>query len=728
MMKTNYFTALVLPVITGLALSDVQAQTEDNVSENMQMDQMVVVGSRAPTEISQIPGTVWVIETDDIQQQADSGADLKTALGRLVPGLDLAPQGRTNFGQNLRGRSVQVLIDGVSMNGSRGLSRQFDSIDLFNVARIEVLSGASSLYGGSATGGLINIITKSGDSAELEFETQAQLKSGFNSSDDLKKQLAQSISGGSDRVQSRLGVSYTDNERFYDGNGEEIFPDITQTDLQDNRKIDVLGRMDIALSDVQSLDLTAQVYRSGFKGSRDVYFPNLTDAPVANLFGAEIRDGFDSDREPATDRELFNAQYHHANLWHQDFYLQAFYRNEQSAFHAFPYPFLLAAEQRYAIQFAASEQNTRQTGLKALFDKRINDRFRISYGLDLDQERFDANQMFFDFRLTDETGGLVQRQSGIEDRYPSYDVDGQAAYVQTDWQITDAFKLTGGLRYQHTDVSVDDFINNDFSGFDETRVGELVPGGSNDYDATLLNLSGLYDFGAHQSWLRFSQGFELPDPAKYYGKSPEVNVNDNPLTAIKTDQAELGWRYMNDRISTQWALYYAWSDKAVENTEDLSVIVVDEDTRDFGLEGAFDYYADHGFSYGGTVHWVRSDQKNASGNWKRQDARYASVSSLTAYTGWTGQGFDVRLQGQRAFDLKDSSGREINGNTTYDLVVAKNTQVGRFTLGIENLLDKSYTTVWGQRAIQFYSSFGPEYLFDFQGRGRTFALNWSYSY
>ncbi|MDP1125145.1 TonB-dependent receptor plug domain-containing protein, partial [Klebsiella pneumoniae] len=88
-----------------------------------------VVGSRAPTEISQIPGTVWVIDRDDIEQQADTGADLKTVLGRLVPGLDLAPQGRTNFGQNLRGRSVQVLIDGVSMNGSRGLSRQFDAID-----------------------------------------------------------------------------------------------------------------------------------------------------------------------------------------------------------------------------------------------------------------------------------------------------------------------------------------------------------------------------------------------------------------------------------------------------------------------------------------------------------------------------------------------------------------------------------------------------------------------
>ncbi|MCX7545676.1 TonB-dependent receptor [Marinicella gelatinilytica] len=728
MMNIKYFSVHILLATTCLFMADVKAQTENNTSENMAMDEMVVIGSRTPTEISQIPGTVWVIDTAEIQQQADSGADLKTALGRLVPGLDLAPQGRTNFGQNLRGRSVQVLIDGVSMNGSRGLSRQFDAIDLFNIARIEVLSGASSLYGGSATGGIINIITKSGDGGDLSFETQAQLKSGFNSSDDLQKQLAQSISGGNENAQARLGISVTDNDRFYDGSGNEIFPDITQTDLQDNRMVDVLGRLRVNLTETQTLDFGGQFYRSGFKGDRDVFFPGIADNPVANLNGAEIRDGFDSDREPATDRELFNIQYHNSNLWNQDFYLQAFYRNESSAFHAFPYPFLLAAEQRFAIQFAASEQNTRQTGLKALFDKRINDRFRISYGLDFEREQFNANQMFFDFRQSDASGGLVQRQNNIEDRYPTYDVDGLAGYVQSDWQITDAFKLTGGLRYQHTDVSVNDFIKYGYSGFDETRIGELVPGGSNDYDSTLINLSGLYDFGRHQTWLRFSQGFELPDPAKYYGKSPDINVNDNPLTAIKTDQAELGWRYMNDRISTQWALYYAWSDKAVENTDDLAVIVVDEDKRDFGLEGAFNYYADHGFEYGGTMHWVRSDQKNANDEWKRQDARYASVSSLTAFAGWSDNSHEVRIQGNRAFDLKDSAGRDINGQTTFDLVASKNTGFGRFTLGIENLLDNSYSTIWGQRAGMFYASYGPPYLFDFQGRGRTFALNWSYSY
>ncbi|EMZ1909000.1 TonB-dependent receptor plug domain-containing protein, partial [Pseudomonas aeruginosa] len=102
--------------------------------------QMVVIGSRAPTSISELPGTVWVIEREQLDQQTQAGVPLKEALGQLIPGLDIGSQGRTNNGQNLRGRSVLVMIDGVSLNSSRGISRQFDSIDPFNIERIEVMS------------------------------------------------------------------------------------------------------------------------------------------------------------------------------------------------------------------------------------------------------------------------------------------------------------------------------------------------------------------------------------------------------------------------------------------------------------------------------------------------------------------------------------------------------------------------------------------------------------
>nr|WP_262983947.1 TonB-dependent receptor [Halomonas elongata] len=425
-----------------------------------------------------------------------------------------------------------------------------------------------------------------------------------------------------------------------------------------------------------------------------------------------MRDGYDSDRDPATDRKMVNLQYHHGDLLGQDFYLQAYHREEEASFQAFPYP----VDGGY--QFKVSKQNTDLSGLKALFDADLTDDLSLTYGMDLDRETFDANQMSFSKAASDASGGLVQRDAGTEPRYPSYQVDGISAFAQSEWQVTEGLKLSAGVRQQHMDVEVEDFKG--------------IPGGKNDYDATLVNASALYDYGnGHQNWLQFSQGFELPDPAKYYGKSAEVNVAENPLSAIKTDQVEIGWRYRGADWMTQAALYYAWSDKAVENAEDLSVSVIDQKKRDYGFEGSVARYFDNGLEVGSTLHMVRSEQKNDDGDWEKRDARYASLSSATAYVGWHDPNGErsARLQASHAFDLEDAEDREIEGYTTLDLSLSQRLPVGELSLGVSNLLDKQYSTVWGQRAAMFYSPYyGPEYLYDYQGRGRTFTLGWSMAY
>lgn len=690
-------------ILAAVAAASVHAE------EARKLDTVVVVGSRVPTEISQIPAAVWVVEKEALQAQIAAGADLKTALGRLVPGLDLAPEGRTNFGQNLRGRDALVLIDGVSLNNTRGISRQFDSIDPFNIERIEVLSGASSLYGGGATGGIINIVTRKGGAGGMQGRSEARVTSGFNRRDDLDTRLAQSISGGSERVQGYLGAALQDNGRWFDAKGQEIFPDLAQTDLQDNRSLDLLGHLSFTPDADQTIQLGAQRYRSGYQGDRGVYFPNLTAAP-ANLNDAEIRDGFRADREPATDRKLLTLQYHHARLLGQRFYLQGFYRDEESSFQGFPYRVTGGYE------FRASQQNTKLSGMKALFDARLSETLGLTYGVDVDRERFDASQMFFAKAATDASGGLVQQGYKTEPRYPGFQVDTIAAYAQGTWQATPALKLTGGLRRQQTDVAVEEFKG--------------IPGGKNDYQSTLGNLSALYDYrNGHQNWLRFSQGVEVPDPAKYYGRAG-VTVAANPLSAIATDQVELGWRFGDRRWTTQAALYYAWSDKALEfNSADLSIDVIDQRKRDYGLELASTRRFDNGVEVGGTLHQVRSEQKNDAGEWEKRDARYASLSSATAFAGWRAGPRAVRLQANHAFDLNDDGNRQIDGYTTVDTVLSQQTRIGRFAFGVQNLLNKQYSTVWGQRAAMFYSpTYGPAYLYDYQGRGRTYSLTWSYDY
>lgn len=681
---------------------------ETNSQADM-LDTIVTVGSRTPTRISEIPAAVWVVEKEELQELVSAGLDLKNALGRLIPGLDLAPQSRTNYGQNLRGRTAQVLIDGISMNSSRGLSRMFDSIDPFNVERVEVLSGASSLYGGSATGGIINIITRKGESGDRAFRTEAGITTGFNGSEDVELRLAQSVSGGDESMQSYLGVAIQSNGRQFDGNGKEIFTDITQTDLQDNQSIDLMGNLNIVLDEEQTLQFSAQLYKSGFNGDRGVYFPNLT-AGTPDLAGAEIRDGYSSDRDPATDRSMLNLQYHHADLWGQDFYLQAFHRKEEASFQAFPY------KVSGSYEFRASKQDTELSGIKALFDATLSEELGVSYGMDFDKDTFSADQMYFNTATSDASGGLVLQEAKIGPRYPGFEVTGMALFAQAEYQASEAIKLTGGMRHQKNDVKVEEYNS--------------VAGGENDYSASLFNLGVIYDHdNGQQNWLRYSQGFELPNPAKYYGKAG-YTVAENPLSAIETDQLELGWRFADGEWATQVALYYAWSDKSIYvNKTDLTIDVIDDKKRDFGLEGSVSRYFENGMDSGATLHLVRSEQEDSNGDWKKQDARYASLSSATAFVGWSDVDRSARLHANHAFDLEDDNNREIKGYTTFDLAISQEIEYGKLSLGVQNLLDKSYSTVWGQRAEMFYApTYGPAYLYDFQGRGRTFSLTWSMDY
>lgn len=716
------------PALLGLAI----AQSGQAVA-NTTLDELVVVGSRAPSQISQIPGSVWVLEGEELQDQFRSGQDLKTVIGKLVPSMDLAPESRTNYGQNMRGRSVLVMIDGVSLNGSRGLSRQFDAIDPFNVERIEVLSGATAIYGGGSTGGIVNIITKKGQQGDARFSTELGASSGFNDSEDRKFRFGQSIEGGNDTVKGRLAIATQNNGAIYDGNGDPIMPDISQTDLQYNRSVDVLGSTQIRLGDNQSLDLTAQYYNSHFDGEQGVWLgPNLTE-----INNPEIRDGFSSDRDPQTERYMVNLAYQHRDLLGHTAYFQASLRDEESSFHPYPYQRATPAQS----YFGASQQNTRQYLVKGLLSKDLG-RVRLDYGVDLDRENFSANQMIFNNATAFPSGGLTFDEEFTVDRYPDYRVDGIAAYLQAEWQATERLQINAGVRQRHARLEMEDFIGTQQAV--EVQRGlatsaDAIPGGESDYDVTLVNAGAIYSLdNDHQVWANFSQGFEIPDPGKAAGRGTynlqggryelvnSLNVDDNPIPGLKTHQVELGWRTYQANWDAQVAAYYIWSDKeAVTNRSSLTVDVVDNKTRDYGIEGALTWRANERWSLGGTGHYVRSEVEDDDGDWQKNVVTAASLPNATAFVRWQDNLSSVRLQGARAFDIEDDAGDEIDGYTTFDLLAGRELPLGQINFAVTNLLDEQYDTVWGQRAQLFY---GYEALFDFKGQGRTYTLTYSVDY
>ncbi|WP_133180282.1 TonB-dependent receptor [Shewanella decolorationis] len=731
-------------VICQLGLINVATAAEN------EMERMVVSATRSPTQISDLSSTVWIIDEASIREQTDSGKGIKEMLAALVPSMDVSSQGRTNFGQNIRGRAMVVLIDGVSMNTSRSISRQLDSIDPFNIARIEVLAGASAIYGGGALGGAINIVTKKAADSSDTFEAEAGFKSGFNSSDDLDYRTALAVTGGSDSVKGRFSAAWQENGQWFDGSGNPVMQDISQTGMQYTQGYDLMANMDWQLANDANLSAMAQYYRNGSDEEHGLYMGENFSGVTGDASVLETRKGLDADRSPATERTLLNLSYSQDEFLGQTLYLQGFYRKENLDFHPFPY----VNETSGVYNFSASAQNTSIYGLKAVVESKPVDSLTLTWGLDWDKESFDSNQMSFNLDAANQHGGLVMRELFTTGRYVDFSVESIAAFIQSSWEMNSFLVLNAGYRYQQMENSVDDFIGYNqqvaiASG--KAKGADAIKSGSTDYNIGLVNLGLVAKLSQDQQlWLAYSQGFELPDLSKYYGRGTykadadgylklqnSININDTRLDGIKTDSMELGWRYLADRWQAQASVYYAVSDKVIEvNSKDLTINVKDQDKRSYGLEAQLNFDITSDWQVGTNLHLVRSEVKDEN-NWIDETVTYASPSKATAFIGWRGDTQKIRLQAEHSFSAEydyrfktnDGLASELDSYTTLDLLGSIDLPVGTLSYGIENLLDKDYSTLWGQRAVYFYSpTYGPESMFDYHGRGRTFALNYQLSW
>lgn len=713
-----------------------------NLSPTANMQEVVVVSSRKPTKISEIPGTVLVVDGAKIQEQVKAGIPFKQALALLIPSLDAGPDGRTNYGQNQRGRDALVMIDGVSLNSSRGVSRQFESIDPFNIERIEVLSGASSVYGGGSTGGIINIITKKGQDSQPSFTTQVGARSGLQQKNDHDVRLAQSISGGNKDWNGRIGIAFQKNSAAYGADGKQIFTDITQTDLQYNQSFDVFGSTEFKLTDYQKLTVNAQYYNSGYRGDKDLFLGTNYAGLLSNASLLEMRNGYYSSVNPKSSRANINANYQASDiLGGQTFYVQAATRTEQFSFHPFPGTAAIPG----VLYSGSSIQSTNYSALKLVLNKDWN-RLNLTYGVDADNENFNAQQALFDRTKAFASGGLNNMTIASIARYPNFSVNGLSGFLQAQIKIADFLTLSGGVRQQRMFVKVGDFVGVNAAvplAYGVGRTANTIAGGNNHYDVNLLNGGLVFKISApQQAWVNFSQGFNLADPAKYYGQGTytlvgtnwnlgnSINVNNSPLTGIKTNQYEAGYRYRTGLFNAQFAGFYALSDKNVKTNSTFNIEVYDENVRNFGLEGSLSLNLKSDFEAGVNGLYIKTQKENTDATWSLQDVTLASPSKLAGYLGYNGKVFGLKAQVFHSFDSKDQIGvgKELKGYTTVDLLGSVKLFTGSLSFGIQNILNKNYQTIWSQRSQFLYQALAKKETFYYAGRGRTYNLTYTINY
>lgn len=727
--KSNHIKFILNPIMVGMLGLSLQVHAEQEYDNDYGM---IVTANRSGQNISDIAATVQVIEEEQIVEQAQSGVEFKDLLANLIPSLDVGSQSRSNAGQNMRGRTALVMIDGVSLQSSRLVSRYFDSINPFNIARIEVVAGATAIFGGGSTGGIINIITKKGSDEEgTHYESWVSAQSGFNNSEDLQYQVAQSVSVKRDKLDARLAISYDKAEGAYDSNGDMIIQDPAQTGSQYIGQLDVMGSLGYEISETKRLELTAQFYDSGQDSDYGIdYGANYAYAPASSTEEVGMIEGYNLDDQASTTRYMLTANYSDSDFYNQTMNLQFFGRYESYRFNPF-----------YAgTSISASEQNTTVFGSKLVFTSNPIDKLNLVYGIDAEFEKSDTTQHYYDLGTAGASNGLTLQEIGTTGRYPDVETTSLAGFVQADYDVNSSLNIHSGLRYQYTHTQIGDFVASTQQSYE---LGGLAPdgyfdeieGGTNNYGNLLVNVGALYKINkAQQVWFNFSQGFEIPDSAKYYGVgsynadgsvASSVNVSDSPLEGIKTNSVELGWRLHNENLSTQLTAYYSLSDKSIEvDKTDYSIDLIDDKKRIYGLEAQLDYYLTEEVSAGGNFNYIVSETKS-DGKWSNLDATTASPSKLTAYVSWHTEEFNTRIQTTQLFDYTDGDDKDLNGYNTVDLLAGIGLPVGKVQFGITNLLNTEYQTLWSQRANYYYNAAYNDSLFNYEGQGRTYSVNYN---
>lgn len=717
--------------------STVQTDTSVTKHAAAQLSPIVVTATRSAKSIAEIAGTVQSIDQAQIEQQTGAGRKLADILGQLIPSLSPSSGTTTNYGQTMRGRQVLIMIDGVAQTGSRDVSRQLNSISPNSIEKIEVVSGASSIYGSGATGGIINIITKKGSQDGFNFESKLGVTSGDNfNSDALAYEAYQSAGFKQGDWDGFLGAGYTQRGEIQDSHGNRIGPEIAQTDRQDTETIDVNGRLGWQFGEHQKLSLGAQYYNDEQNSDYGPdYGPNLAVLKGAQPSLKAIK-GLILDDQPFTKRYGVNAQYQNTDLLGQELHIESYYRKEKSRF----FPNLLTPNFAYQ-----SESEMDVAGVRAAMTSKLNLAQRelgLTYGIDYDHEK---NKQIADLLSVSNNGLKYTDTHRSYDFGPDATIENLGAFIQGNYEVTDRWNVQGGVRYQRIDSDTSAFkptisaIMGDLTG----KPVESVAAGSVKHDKTLFNLGTVYQLNDEQQiFANFSQGFSLPDIQRVLRDvSAGYIVRSDNVDPITVNNYELGWRLQNEHnLNLGLTTFYNTSDKVVQFKSDRTVTVADTDQRVYGVEANASMPVLERFNVGGTLAYTRGQFKDAAGSWRELNALQVSPMKGTLFGEWLDdQGNSLRVQmlaikgtdeaykdslaAKYDANVRPNAATKIKGYTVMDVIANAKAGPGTLGFGVYNVWNTDYKTVYSQAAEAVY---GP--ISSLSAQGRTYGLSYTLKY
>ena len=685
---------LVLSVVPGTATTaDVD---EDTI-------QLVVTATRTEEEIQDISRSVTVITREEIEEQTNLTTNLADILGQLVPGLGPPTQGFVDFGQSLRGRQSQILINGVPITSNqRSFPSGFRSIAPGAIERIEVVRGPSATFGDGATGGVINIITR-----QPEEDFTQTIEARVNSRGDLAAEsfgtyleygLSGQLGGPFD------GLFSFSWERFgfaFDGAGDQIPGE--DSFIENGRSINVLGILGADIGENQRLQFSV----NHLDEDSDAEFINdrsVDDDPDAEKARAIPFDFECIDIQCGDDRRYttLSLNYNHDDIFDSQLRLQGFYRREFSR-NGFPFLDDFSTSPLSAGRFSTLEQESERFGGRLEVETPFSETFNLLWGADYSSEDASQTRLILDAVDTNQQTRLELFEEAIQT--PPYTTENLGLFAQAQWDITPRWLISGGVRYENIGLRADDYTLIAFE-----NPPRDIEGGSINADDVVFNLGTIYDLTEELNiFASFSQGFGVPDFGVLLRNPPgEFRSLEDDLdftTPQKVNNYELGFRGQWQTVQFSLAGFYNDSDLGVtlvRNRDAQLIRLARAPERVYGIEATVDWQPSQTWQLGGLISWNEGENDlDDDGDFEPFDSTRIQPIKITAYVenetlpGWRNRLQSLFVGGRdRAFD--PDTGPDFNEIESYfvlDYISSIQLGPGTLQVGIQNLLDEEYFPV-----------------------------------
>ncbi|MGI2142826.1 TonB-dependent receptor [Shewanella frigidimarina] len=675
---------LVLPVTHANAESSTQA-TENQAS----MERMIITGSRSAERIEEVPSSVTLIEQQTLAQDMLMTSQLQNLLAFRVPGLAPSTGTSSNSGQNLRGRAALVMIDGVPQstplrNGKLGIS----SIDAGVIERIEVIKGATSIYGNGASGGIINYITKRASEDKARVKVGASSKfSAVKLQDSAGYRVDTSIDGTVDNfsyvfsaITEKTGV-----ERDSEGDAIGLVYGLSET--KSNNYFTKLGYQ---LDDDKSIQLTYNYYEAQQESD---YIDVVGNANTGEkTYSIDNTTGIVKLGVPQGPRGNHNLMLKYVD--------QEIFTNTQLTVDGY----LQKIENMFFFSTALANQSEGYEGGQS-FIKSEKKGLRVNFATQVDWDNVESTFIYGIDALQD-----ISSQPLEDGRIwvPEMDMRNLAVYLQTKFVIADDWVIKAGIRQDSVNLTVDDYQTLKLCRTPSTcSVPFDVTGGELTYNSTTYNIGLRYNMNElFNPFMSFSQGADISDIGRLLRTA---TVDDIALIRTESsivDNYEIGFSDQLGDLNYEIAAYRSKSELGTSNSFDATTgiyLPVRAPQKIWGYEAQVDYRVLDNLNTGLSYSWVEGKDTETD---TYIDGGTISPPKLTAYISWqpveeASIGINYMYVGDRdRFEPVDGayigSQGPIENYNVVNLTSSYQLNNWQLSLGVENLLNEDYFSARSQ--------------------------------